>query len=113
MYYLPHVVISCSVMLLISAGLDYNGTVAPQVFIFSSHVETVTFQLPLINDSVYEISESLTASLSFPGPMPPQAFIGPDTANIYIMDEDCRYFTSLRNVLHFICFLSTSSCVFV
>jgi hypothetical protein len=78
-------------ILFFAAGSDYNGTVAPQVFIFSSHVRIITFQLPLINDSIYEISESLAASLSFPGPMPPRASIGPDTANITIVDEDCKY----------------------
>jgi hypothetical protein len=84
-------------MFLMAAGSDYNGTVAPQVFIFSSDVRIITFQLHLIDDSIFEISESLTASLSFSGPTPPRAFIGSDTANITIVDEDCKYFTSVWN----------------
>jgi hypothetical protein len=75
-----------------AAGSDYNGPVAPQVdFILSSDVRIITFQLPLIDDTIFETSESLTASLSFPDPMPPRAFIEPGTANITIVDEDCKY----------------------
>jgi hypothetical protein len=88
-----------------TAGSDYDGTVAPQVFIFSSDVSIITFRLPLIDDSIFETSENLTAHLSFPGPMlPPRASIVPDTADIIIVDEDSKYFSSVRNCWHFICF---------
>jgi hypothetical protein len=83
-----------------AAGYDYDGTVAPQVFIFSSDVSIITFQLPLIDDGIFEISESLLAHLSLPSPMlPPRAFSGPDTADIIIVDEDSKYFSgsSVRN----------------
>jgi hypothetical protein len=91
-----------------AAGSDYDGTVAPQVFIFSSDVRIITFQLPLIDDNTFEISENLTACLSFPGPMPPpRASIGPDTPDIIIVDEDSKYLSgsSVCNCYHFICCL--------
>jgi hypothetical protein len=78
-----------------TAGSDYNGTVGPGVFTFSSDVSIHSYKLPLINDSTFEISESLTASLSFAGPMPLLVSIGPDTANIIIENEDCKYFRTV------------------
>jgi hypothetical protein len=96
-----------SFLIIVAAGFDYNRTVAPHVFIFSSDVGTITFQLPLTNDSIFEISESLTASLSFPGSMPPRVSITPNTADITIVDEESKYFTFVQN--GFDCYASTSS----
>jgi hypothetical protein len=86
----PLLLLCVVIIIIFTAGSDYNGTVAPRVFTFSSDVSIHSFQLPLINDSTFETSESLTASLSFTGPMPPGVSIGPDTVNITIEDEDCK-----------------------
>jgi hypothetical protein len=35
--------------------------------------------------------------------MPPQSSIEPDTANITIVDEDCKYFTTCLHVIIILC----------
>jgi hypothetical protein len=62
------------------------------VFTFSSSVNTTTFQLPLVDDDILEADENLTASLSFTGGMvPPRVSIVVATAELTIVNDDCKY----------------------
>lgn len=72
---------------------DYSDD-GVQTFIFSSSNNSFTFNLYLIDDNVYELTEILSAILTFSsGIGPPRASFATESANITICDDDCKDFT--------------------
>ena len=69
-------------------GADYVnfGVIS---YIFSPSQSRFTVQVPLINDTVFELTERLSASLRFVGgEAPPRVTIDPGIAEIIILDDD-------------------------
>ena len=68
-------------------GNDYvnNG---PQILVFDSDITSLSIPLQLTDDSIFELTEMLQASLSFPaGVAPERVILDPDLANITIVDD--------------------------
>ena len=64
--------------------------VGPFTLTFNS-TSPQSFDIPLINDLVVENTENLNAMLSFPGGIaPPRVSIAEETAQITILDDDCK-----------------------
>ena len=59
---------------------------------FEPGITQRTCEVPLVNDTVFEITESLNATLSFPGGIaPPRVSIAQGTTQITILDDDCEW----------------------
>ena len=71
-------------------GSDYNG-IASLDFTFDSVTRTVDASVPLVGDSIFELTELFGASLSFPGAPPPRVTLAPDNAQVTILDDDGQY----------------------
>lgn len=62
---------------------------------------TLSILIPILDDDVFELTETLQAVLSFPGTPPPRVTISQDITSIAILDDDCKLMT--KNVSsHFI-----------
>ena len=69
-------------------GFDY-AAVGPFTLVFEPGITQITFEVPLVNDTVFEITESLNATLSFPdGIASPRVSIAQETTQITILDDD-------------------------
>ena len=68
-------------------GSDYTP-VGPFIFTFNAAVNRFSFDVPLILDEVFEVTENLTATLSFPGGIaPPRVSIQDETTPISIFNN--------------------------
>ena len=77
-------------------GSDYSAPVDGQILQFGPGNIVLDIPLSLIDDDVFELTETLQASLSFPGGIDTtRVNIDPDLdiANITIFDEDGEYGT--------------------
>ena len=74
-------------MSLLLDGNDYLD-ISAQAFVFDPSISSFSVNVPLINDNIFELTESLQAGLSFLGPPPPRATIDPAQADIQILDDD-------------------------
>ena len=62
---------------------------AAGAYILSASESSFSVQVPLIDDGVFELTETLNASLSFSSAeAPPRVTISPDSAQITILDDD-------------------------
>ena len=69
-------------------GTDYVNT-GPQTLVFNSGITRQSITLPLVDDSIFELTEMLQASLSFPGgDAPERVILDPDLASITVFDDD-------------------------
>ena len=69
------------------AGSDYQDT-GSQVFVFNSSLTSYTFNVPIIDDIIFELTESFQAGLRFVGAAPQHLTLAPAQANIEIFDND-------------------------
>ena len=70
-------------------GSDYSAPVDGQMLQFGPGNLTFDIPLTLVDDAIFELTETLQASLSFPGGIaPPRALINPGLATVTIFDED-------------------------
>jgi hypothetical protein len=67
-------------------GSDYSGFAGE--FTFDSTTRTVNAPVPLVDDSIFELTELFGASLAFPGDPPSRVTLAPDTAQVTILDDD-------------------------
>ena len=68
---------------------DYNGLVVQ--FAFDSTTRIVNVSVPLIGNSIFELTELFGASLAFPGAPPSRVALVPDTAQVLILDDDGQH----------------------
>ncbi len=61
------------------------------VFTFNSFNDFVRVPIPLMNDSIYELTETFIAGLSFTSDFPPRTTISPDNATITIIDDESMF----------------------
>ena len=72
-------------------GSDYSPA-GPFTLTFNSTVREFIFEINWKDDAIFEITENLTAILSFPGGVaPPRVSIAQETTQITILDNDCEY----------------------
>ena len=65
---------------------------AAGAYTLTASASSISVQVPLIDDGVFELSETLTASLDFSSnEAPPHVTISPDAAEITILDDDSMY----------------------
>ena len=79
-------------------GTDYSAPAGGQILQFGPGNTSFTVPLTIVNDSIFELTESLQAILSFPdGGDPPLVFLDPGVANITIFDDDGKHCISHPN----------------
>lgn len=66
---------------------DYQDT-GVRSFLFNSSQTTFNISIPLINDTVYELTELFGASLGFSDEGPSRVTFEPATAEVHIFDDD-------------------------
>ena len=64
---------------------------AAGAYTLNASASNLSIQVPLIDDGVFELSETLTASLSFLNEAPPRVTISPSSAEVRIEDDDGLY----------------------
>ena len=72
---------------MIIGGNDYLD-IEPQSFIFNSSRSRYTFNITIVNDNAFELTEFFDASLRFAGAAPPRVTLDPAQAEITILDDD-------------------------
>ena len=55
---------------------------------FDSVTTTIDVTVTIINDTVFELTESFSVFLSFPGDPVPRVTLAPDSAQTTIIDDD-------------------------
>ncbi len=82
-------VISCNLILVVD-GADFinDGSL---VFTFFASYDFIQVRIPLIDDGIYELTETFTAGLSFTSDVPPRFTISPNNANITITDDESMF----------------------
>ena len=71
----------------ITSADDFLGVEG--TYILTSSMSTLSVQIPLIDDEIFELTERLTASIGFfSGEAPPRVDISPDSAEVIIVDDD-------------------------
>ncbi len=71
-------------------------------FTLTASNENIQVPVSLINDGVYELTETFSASLSFTSDVPPHTTISPNNAAITIADDE----SMLLNILPIILILT-------
>ena len=70
-------------------GSDYSAPVGGQMLQFGPGNLTFDIPLTLVDDDIFELTETLQASLSFPdGIAPPRVLNNPGLATVTIFDDD-------------------------
>ena len=69
-----------------TAGSDYSESVIQ--FTFDSATREVDVSVPIISDSLFELTELFNASLAFTGAPPPRISLAPASAQVTIRDDD-------------------------
>ena len=83
---------SIDVISLSSDGSDYVA-IGPFTLTFNSTIKQFTFEVPVIDDDKFEITESLTISLNFPGGIAlPRASIPQPSTQMICLDNDCKLY---------------------
>lgn len=77
------------VVVVVADGSDYID-IGVMIVTLSATQNAVTITFPLIDDDVFEITELLSASLSFGVEEPARVTISPDSAQISILDDDSK-----------------------
>ncbi len=65
------------------------------MFTFTASNDFIRVPIPLINDSIYELTETFTAGLSFTSDVPPRTTISPNSATITIIDDESMFKKSI------------------
>ena len=71
-------------------GNDYNGLVGQQLQYTLNSTRNM-INVTIINDSVFEVTESFSVSLALPGSIPPRVTLAPNSAQITILDDDGQF----------------------
>ena len=71
-------------------GSDYSGLTA--TYTFDSIISTIDVPVPIIDDSIFELTELFSASLAFPGAPIPRVSLAPDFAEVTILDDDGQHY---------------------
>ena len=83
-------------MILISPGGSDYTPVGPIAFTFNATVNQFSFDVPVIADEVFEVTENLTATLSFPASVVlPRASIRDGTTQISIFNNSKHVQTTM------------------
>ena len=70
-------------------GSDFSAPILGQMLQFGPGNLTFNISLTLVDDDIFELTETLQASLSFPGGIaPPRVLINPGLATVTIFDDD-------------------------
>ncbi len=64
-------------------------------FTLNASNENIQVPVSLINDGVYELTETFSASLTFTSDVPPRTTISPNNANITIIDDESMFLNIL------------------
>ena len=64
-------------------------------FTLNAANENIRVPVSLINDGVYELTETIPASLSFTSDVPPRTTISPNNATITIIDDESMFLNIL------------------
>lgn len=84
-------------MFVYTAGSDFDST--GDVFTFNASSDTrYSFDVPLVNNNVYEFIENFNAQLSFVEAAE-RVTIDPGTAQVEVLDDD----GNLANLIYFMC----------
>ena len=70
-------------------GSDYSGLTA--LYIFDSIISTIDVPVPIIDDSIFELTELFSTCLAFPRDPIPRVTLAPDFAEVTILDDDGQY----------------------
>ena len=71
-------------------GNDYNS-VGTFLLTFDSATTSIDVPVTIIDDTVFELTESFIVTLSFPGAPVPGVTLDPDSAQTTILDDDGWY----------------------
>ena len=71
----------------VSGGNDYVR-IPPLLLTFDPSTSHIDVSVTLLNDSIFELTEKFSATLSFPGDPLPGVTLSPDSAQITIFDDD-------------------------
>ena len=75
-----------SLSFLISEGADYSDVT--MMFSLTPNNERQCFNVPIINDTVFELNEYFNASLDAVGSLPPGASLDITEARVRIIDDE-------------------------
>ena len=81
---------SMTVVYSLTDGNDYNG-ITNLLLTFDSVTTNIDVPVNIIGDTIFELTESFNASLSFPGDPVPRVTLDPDSAQTTIIDDDGWY----------------------
>ena len=70
-------------------GSDYSELTA--LYTFDSTIGTKDIPVPITDDGIFELTELLSASLTFPGAPIPRVILAPDSAEVTILDDDGQH----------------------
>ena len=94
-------------------GSDYVSD-GPLTLVFNSGNTRQSIPIPLIDDSIFELTETLQASLSVSGGVAPEhVILNPDLADITILDDDSELSLKALSSSTLRCVCTFSCCVWV
>ncbi len=77
-------------ILIFVEGDDFTNN-GPFVLTFNRSNQVAQVRVPLTNDSVYELTETFTAGLSFVSSVIPLVTFSPNEATVTIRDDESKY----------------------
>ena len=78
-----------------SVPQDYISVLSPNQFVFSAANQgnSMCTNIPIVDDSVFELNENFFADLSFNvAELPDRVTISPSATEVIIVDNDCKHF---------------------
>ena len=83
-----HVLNFSSCCVTTTGGLDFSAT--EFLLTLSDIRPSGTFTISILNDNMFELTESFRVNLYFPGGLVPRVTLKPSTATVTIYDDDCK-----------------------
>ena len=81
----------------LSVSSDYVNDLGSGDIILTADNSSVTISFTLVDDSFYELTERLSASLSFSGAAIDRVTLDPSLAEVIINDDDGKYIKQMES----------------